>query len=451
MKTKQQRLVTILAVAVALILLGISGWLVYDNTIDRSGWQEKDGIRFYRDFHADPVTGWWDIAGEVYCFAEGGIPLTGWQKLEEQTFWFDEMGVMATGLREIGGSTYYFEEGGPLHTGWLDREGERYYFGSDGAMVTGWNDVDGLRRFFGANGVLVTGWLVRQEGTYYFDENGQYLTGRTAIDDKAYYFLEDGTMFTGWDGEGESRRYYGEDGAMVSGWVQIDGKQYLLEEDGTPYLGWYNQGEYRYYFTEDGSAAVGPRNIDGKLYHFTPKGIQVVLVNIDHAVPKDYDPDLVTVVDWHEVSQVALEPLKKMLADCNAAGIEYTFNSAYRTIEEQTAILEYRTNEHMENYDLDFEEAREKALETVAIPGTSEHHLGLAVDLLGDEAVAWFTEHCWEYGFIVRYLDGKSHITGITHEPWHYRYVGREVSMDMKDSGLCLEEYLGAVVVDEHE
>lgn len=449
MKTKQQRLVTILAVVVALALLGFSGWLVYDNTVDRSGWREKDGVRFYQDFHADPVVGWWDIGGEVYFFAEGGIPLTGWQELEEQTFWFDESGVMAEGLREIGGSTYYFEEGGPLHTGWLDREGERYYFGSDGAMVTGWNEVDGLRRFFGKNGVLVTGWLVQLDGTYYFDESGQIVTGRVALDGREYYFREDGAMYTGWDGEGENRRYYGEDGAMVSGWVEIEGKQYLLEEDGTPYLGWYDQGEYRYYFTEDGSAAVGPTSIDGTLYHFTPKGIQVVLVNAGYPVPKYYDPDLVTVVDWHEVSQVALEPLKRMLSDCSAAGIEYTFNSAYRTVEEQTAILEYRTREHMENYDLDFEDARKKALETVAIPGTSEHHLGLAVDLLGEEAVAWFTEHCWEYGFIVRYQEDKSHITGITYEPWHYRYVGTEVSMDMKDSGLCLEEYLGAVVVDE--
>ena len=56
----------------------------------------------------------------------------------------------------------------------------------------------------------------------------------------------------------------------------------------------------------------------------------------------------------------------------------------------------------------------------------------------------WLHEHCWEYGFILRYPEGKSDITGITYEHWHYRYVGTEVSMAMKDSGLCLEEYLGA-------
>ena len=106
-------------------------------------------------------------------------------------------------------------------------------------------------------------------------------------------------------------------------------------------------------------------------------------------------------------------------------------------------ILDLRTEEHMET-GLSYEAARAKALQTVAYPGTSEHHLGLAVDLLGEEAVAWFTEHCWDYGFIVRYTADKYAITGIVDEPWHFRYVGTEVSLDMKDSGLCLEEYLGA-------
>ena len=64
---------------------------------------------------------------------------------------------------------------------------------------------------------------------------------------------------------------------------------------------------------------------------------------------------------------------------------------------------------------------------------------------LWERRPAWLAEHCWEYGFILRYTEEKAEITGITNEPWHFRYVGREISMDMKDSGLCLEEYLGAV------
>ena len=159
-------------------------------------------------------------------------------------------------------------------------------------------------------------------------------------------------------------------------------------------------------------------------------------------MPEWYEPELVTLTGDHQVAAQCYDALVRMLDDCNAAGIEYEFNSGYRTLSTQTAILEYRTREHMETYKLNFKDARDKALETVA--GTSEHHLGLAVDLLGKEAIAWFTEHCWDYGFILRYTEDKEDITGIIDEPWHFRYVGTEVSLDMKDSGLCLEEYLGA-------
>ena len=97
--------------------------------------------------------------------------------------------------------------------------------------------------------------------------------------------------------------------------------------------------------------------------------------------------------------------------------------------------------------ELDFDAAREKALETVAIPNTSEHQLGLSVDLLGTDAVPWFQEHCWDYGFILRYPGEKENITGITDESWHFRYVGKTVAQDIRESNLCLEEYLGAEAV----
>lgn len=85
----------------------------------------------------------------------------------------------------------------------------------------------------------------------------------------------------------------------------------------------------------------------------------------------------------------------------------------------------------------------------VAAPGTSEHQTGLAVDINGDgtrstsdEVYGWLLEHAHEYGFIQRYPAGKSEITGILNEPWHYRYVGLSDAAQIKQSGLCLEEYL---------
>lgn len=94
------------------------------------------------------------------------------------------------------------------------------------------------------------------------------------------------------------------------------------------------------------------------------------------------------------------------------------------------------------------------AATVVAIPGTSEHNLGLAVDICAldyqilDDAQAdtpeqqWLMEHCAEYGFILRYPKGKEDMTGIIWEPWHYRYVGVEAAQEISQSGLCLEEYL---------
>ena len=94
--------------------------------------------------------------------------------------------------------------------------------------------------------------------------------------------------------------------------------------------------------------------------------------------------------------------------------------------------------------------ARELALETVAEPGTSEHELGLAVDInadddrsTGDEVYAWLAENAYKYGFIQRYPEDKTEITGIDHEPWHYRYVGKSAAGEIYHSGECLEEYLG--------
>ena len=104
-----------------------------------------------------------------------------------------------------------------------------------------------------------------------------------------------------------------------------------------------------------------------------------------------------------------------------------------------------------------------EAARWVAVPGTSEHQTGLALDIVSagyqllDDAQAdtaeqqWLMEHCWEYGFILRFPADKTEITGIGYEPWHYRYVGREAAAAIHGSGLCLEEYLAALTAAEPE
>ena len=96
----------------------------------------------------------------------------------------------------------------------------------------------------------------------------------------------------------------------------------------------------------------------------------------------------------------------------------------------------------------------EKAGHQVAVPGTSEHQLGLAVDIVdvnyqlldtNQENTAvqkWLLENSWRYGFILRYPTDQTDVTGIVYEPWHYRYVGKEYAQDIYKKGLCLEQYL---------
>ena len=337
---------------------------------------------------------------------------------QRKTLVFLAAGLMCISL--ICGIWYFLLQNTD-RSGWVEQRGVYYYRDEDGRKVTGWQEIDG--------------------NTYYFDQ-GILLTGEHIIDGWQYDFGSNGIMFTGWR---EDSSYFREDGTQVFGWEDIDGKPYYFGDNGLLFRNrWLQDGEYRYYFHEDGRYAIGPTVIDGYTHYFSPKGIEVVLVNALNPVPDWYQLDPVNVVDYHDVDRLCYDALNRMLEDLAATGIEYTFNSAYRTILEQTTILEYRTREHMKKYDLKFEEARNKAYETVAVPGTSEHHLGLAVDLLGDAAVAWLTEHCWEYGFILRYPDNTTDITGIIYEPWHYRYVGVEVAMELKAMGITLEEYLGA-------
>lgn len=453
MEEKQRKSLIILCSVLGIILALMIGWTVFDRTVDRSGWSLNDGLYSYRDFHGRKVSGWQEIDGGTYYFDENSIMTTGWLEENESRYYFGTDGRMATGWANVEDMRCYFDADGKLHTGWLELDGKQYYLEETGAMVSGWLHLDGSSHYFGENGAMLTGWNQIEGETYFFGDQGAMATGELELEGNHYRFGTDGVMFTGWEETDEGRRYYAEDGAQAFDWAQIGEDWYFFGEEGLTRTGWYQEGEYFYYLQKDGSAAVGPRIIDDQQYYFTPRGIMVVLVNADHPVPDYYKVELENFLPWHDVAAVAHEPLTRMLEDCVAAGYEYEFNSAYRSIKVQEDILWARTQEHI---DIGYtpEEAYAEARRTVALPGTSEHHLGLAVDVLNvdgaeKKALDWLGEHCWEYGFILRYAEEKASITGIIYEPWHFRYVGTEVSMAMKDTGLCLEEYLGAGAVQD--
>ena len=394
---------TVLLSCLTAALLGVE---FYHEYCDLSGWDTVNGQRVYRDFHGEPVSGWQEIDGQLYYFGLNRNPHRGWLTSGEGTF--------------------YFTTDGTVHTGWLETEDGRYFFDDDGRMHTGRLDTP--------------------EGSYLFLDNGLLQTGWILIDGQQRYLAENGLPHTGWLEADGTRYYLDAEGIPHTGWLEADGKQYYFTEEGMLYTGWLARGEYDYYFTEDGAMATGPVQINGRTYYFTPKGIHVILVNRDNPVPEDYVMNLVEYLPYFDVDAACLDALDQMLQDCRDAGHSCGMNSAYRSIQQQQWILNARTSEYMAT-GLSYADAYAVTLRSVAIPGTSEHHLGLAVDIEGGSALQWLKEHCWEYGFIVRYLEGKTHITGIMYEPWHFRYVGVEVSMDMKDTGLCLEEYLGAYPV----
>lgn len=180
---------------------------------------------------------------------------------------------------------------------------------------------------------------------------------------------------------------------------------------------------------------------------------KLILVNPWNPLPADYEITVTQLRGGQAVDERCYADLQDMMDDCRAAGLSPVICSSYRTREKQEALFYNKTAEWMaQGYSE--EEAKKKTATSIAIPGTSEHELGLALDIVDesnqlldesqeDTAVQqWLMENCWRYGFILRYPDGMSEITGIIYEPWHYRYVGKEVAAEIWERGICLEEYL---------
>lgn len=206
----------------------------------------------------------------------------------------------------------------------------------------------------------------------------------------------------------------------------------------------------------------------------TPAAVQVLagslplLVNRQHPVASDFAPaDLVNLSEYCDSSLVkikydgtqgvreAADALLRMLEAAKADGItNWQVSAAYRSYADQQRIFDNKVKSFQNNNpDWSLSRCRSAASVTVADPGASEHHTGLAFDMtvpntsmfLGTKQCTWLHQHCWEYGFILRYTDEKQQITGFAGEAWHIRYVGTEHSLAMQQSGQCLEEYLGEV------
>lgn len=174
----------------------------------------------------------------------------------------------------------------------------------------------------------------------------------------------------------------------------------------------------------------------------------LILVNKWHPLPEQYQVELTELSNGESVDKRIYPALQEMFDDMRKDGIYPIVASGYRTEEEQRQMMDDKIAAFCaEGYTS--EEAEAGAKNWVALPGTSEHQLGLAVDINADgihsegyEVYEWLNQNSWRYGFIHRYSEDKTDITGISNEPWHYRYVGTQAAEEITTRGLCLEEYL---------
>lgn len=183
---------------------------------------------------------------------------------------------------------------------------------------------------------------------------------------------------------------------------------------------------------------------------------ELLLVNDWNPLPSGYDSDVSfsTVSGGKQVDSRIIDAVNRMLND--AASYDLAVVSAYRPQEEQEVLYWRKVKQYTDQGYSDLE-AQKVGGTIVKRPGFSEHNCGLAMDVGGSgdytleqsfgntPAYTWLMEHCADYGFILRFPQGKEDITGVIYEPWHYRYVGVEAARYIMDNDLCLEEYLAQV------
>lgn len=177
---------------------------------------------------------------------------------------------------------------------------------------------------------------------------------------------------------------------------------------------------------------------------------ELMLINKEHGVDKEYKPEDLVIpnitfvegVSYEEkhVAGVIVTSLEELIDTAENEGIILLGNSGYRSYRTQKEL--YSTRKRLDG--------EEVADDYVAKAGFSEHQTGLCIDITnrdgyftaGTKEAEWLAENCYRFGFIIRYPSGKKDITGVEHEPWHIRYVGRDAAKYIYDNGITLEEYL---------
>lgn len=203
----------------------------------------------------------------------------------------------------------------------------------------------------------------------------------------------------------------------------------------------------------EASAAEPPEQADTGTADFSKEDWRLILVNKQHPIPEDYSFTLATIKGSKQCDERIIDDLLAMMQAAKEEGITLLIKSPYRSDARQEMLFEKKIKLYM-GRGLSYMDAYKLSSQIVMVPDSSEHQIGLALDIVCDtyeslsegfgetRAGIWLEEHCAEFGFIVRYPKGKEYITSVEYEPWHFRYVGVEAATIIMDREITLEEFV---------
>ncbi|MCR5716512.1 MAG: M15 family metallopeptidase [Lachnospiraceae bacterium] len=207
------------------------------------------------------------------------------------------------------------------------------------------------------------------------------------------------------------------------------------------------------YVAEETDGATEETTDANETTEFHKDDWNLLLINKQHPIPEDYEFNLGVITGSFKCDERIIPDLLEMLKQAKEDGISLVICSPYRSFARQTELFERKISSYMKK-GYSYLDAYKLSSQAVTIPGASEHQVGLAIDIYTDdykvldasfgdtEAGQWLKAHCAEYGFILRYPEGKESITGIEFEPWHFRFVGKAAAKIIMDEGITLEEFI---------
>ena len=305
---------------------------------------------------------------------------------------------------------------------------------------------------------LAENWADRLDMVTTYNDRGEVLRMERTVC-KAFFGLQKALAAEGvsvratlaYGGEGEHATGLALDLALDGGgpWERVCAKfadhGFILRysEDGAYYTGHAAEPGHIRYVGAEAAREIAERGVTLEEYLGTlPASIDyLVLVNPEHALPDDWEDrlEVVYMTNRHGeeigVERIAFEAYCRLRDALAEEGVHLDINSAWRSVAEQKALAESYTRKYGADY----------VKKYVAVPGYSEHHTGLAIDLYLESMDVWAKIHARlaEFGFILRYPEGKESITGYGYEPWHVRFVGTDTAGEIAERGVTLEEYLG--------